>query len=305
MQRYILKRVLETLFTILTVVVAVFFLMRITGDPVMLMIPPDADEEMVAEFKEKYGLDKPIMVQFTTFLVSAVHGDLGESFKWQEPALELVLSKFPATMELAVVAVLMAWGIGIPIGIISAVRRDTLLDRFGKTFSLLGQATPSFWLGIMLILVIGVELRWLPVSGREGPASVIMPAVTISFIMLAATARLSRSAMMDALNSEYVSLARIKGLQNRKVIMVHAFKNSLIPLLTLMSLQFSRLLMGAVVAETIFAWPGIGKLALDAVFARDFPVVQTVVLFSAILFCFANILVDVLYAYIDPRIRYR
>ena len=305
MQRYILKRVLQAIFTILIVVVAVFFLMRITGDPVMLMVPPDADEELVATYKEKYGLDKPIMVQFGNFLLSAVKGDLGTSFKWQEPALSLVLNKFPATLELAVVAALLAWGIGIPIGVISAVRRDTLLDRFGKTFSLLGQATPSFWLGIMLILVVGVELRWLPVSGRAGPSSVIMPAVTISFIMLAATARLSRSAMLDALNSEYVSLARIKGLQNSKVIMVHAFKNSLIPVLTLMSLQFSRLLMGAVVAETIFAWPGIGKLALDAVFARDFPVVQTVVLFSAVLFCFANILVDVLYAYIDPRIRYR
>jgi peptide/nickel transport system permease protein len=204
-----------------------------------------------------------------------------------------------------VAAVILAWGIGIPLGVVTAVRRDSLIDRFGKVFALIGQATPSFWLGVMLMLFLGVMLRWLPVAGREHPESIIMPSVTISFIMLASITRLSRSSMLDALNSEYVTMAHIKGVPRIYVTMIHAFKNALIPVITLMSLQFSRLLMGAVIAETIFSWPGVGKLVLEAVFARDFPVVQTVVLLSATIFCVVNILVDVLYAYIDPRIRYR
>jgi len=305
MQRYIIKRIGQAIFTVLVITVLVFFLMRLSGDPVSIMAPPDATQEYIDALTAKFGLDQPVLVQLWVFLKKAVRGDFGESFRWQQPALGLVFHRFPATMQLGIVAALIAWGVGIPIGLWSAVRRDTWFDRFGKAFALVGQATPSFWLGVMLMLLLGVRLGWLPISGREGWTSVIMPAITISFIMLAGVTRLSRSAMVEALTSEYVTMARIKGVPERAVIVIHAFKNACIPILTLMALQITRLFMGAVVAETIFSWPGLGKMALEAVFARDFPVVQAVVLFSAVLFCTVNILVDVLYAYVDPRIRYR
>lgn len=305
MQRYIFIRLVQAVFTVLAVSVLVFFAMRFSGDPVSLMISPESTPDDVRALKEKFGLDKPIMVQFWRFVKNAAQGDFGESFRWQEPAFKLVLSRFPATLQLGLASILIAWGLGIPIGVVSAVKRDSWFDRFGKIFALLGQATPSFWLGVMLMLLLGVKLRLLPISGREGFSSIIMPALTVSFILLAAVTRLSRSAMLDALNSEYVTMARIKGVPKIYVILLHAFKNALIPVLTLMALQLSYMLMGAVIAETIFSWPGMGKLALEAVFARDYPVIQSVVIFSALIFSLVNILVDVLYAYIDPRIRYR
>jgi peptide/nickel transport system permease protein len=305
MQRYILKRIAQAIFTVLAITALVFFLMRLSGDPVATMAPPDADPELVEMLTSQFGLDKPVIVQFWLFLKQAVQGDFGESFRWQQPALSLVWNRFPATMELALVAAFLAWGIGIPIGIISAVRRDTWPDRFVKAFALFGQATPMFWLGVMLMLLVGVKWDLLPISGREGWTSVILPASSISFMMLASVTRLSRSTMIEALNSEYVTMARLKGVPSHSVILIHAFKNACIPILTLMALQITRLFMGAVVAETIFSWPGLGKLALEAVFSRDFPVVQVVVLFSSALFCTVNILVDILYAYVDPRIRYQ
>ncbi len=304
MQRFILFRIIQAIFTIFVIGTMVFFFMRFSGDPVTLMVPIDADQETIEEIKKEFGLDKPLLVQYLFFVKNAVTGDFGVSFKMDEPALALVWERFPATLELAVTAALLAWLVGIPLGLISAIARDSWFDRFGKTFALFGQATPSFWLGVMLMLFFGVQLDMLPIAGREEPGSLIMPAVTISLIMLASIMRLARSAMLDALNSEFVVMARIKGIRRFQINMIHAFKNASIPLVTLMSLQISRLLMGAVIAETIFSWPGVGKLALDSVYSRDFPVVQAVVLFSAIIFCTINILVDIVYAYIDPRIRY-
>ncbi len=304
MQRFILFRVIQAIFTIFVIGTLVFFFMRLSGDPVTLMVPIDAEPETIEAIKVEFGLDKPLLVQYGYFLKNAVQGDFGLSFKMDEPALALVWDRFPATLELAVTAALLAWLIGIPLGLISAITRDSFFDRFGKAFALIGQATPSFWLGVMLMLFFGVQLDMLPIAGREEPGSLIMPSLTISLIMLAAVMRLARSAMLDALNSEFVVMARIKGIRRFQINMIHAFKNASIPLVTMMSLQISRLLMGAVIAETIFSWPGVGKLALDSVYSRDFPVVQVVVLFSAIIFCTINILVDILYAYIDPRIRY-
>jgi len=304
MQRFILFRIVQAIFTIFVIGTMVFFFMRFSGDPVALMVPIDADQETIEAINQEFGLDKPLLVQYLYFVKNAVKGDFGVSFKMDEPALALVWERFPATLELAVTAALLAWLVGIPLGLISAITRDSWFDRFGKVFALFGQATPSFWLGVMLMLFFGVQLDILPIAGREEPGSLIMPSVTISMIMLAAIMRLSRSAMLDALNSEFVVMARIKGIRRFQINMIHAFKNASIPLVTLMSLQISRLLMGAVIAETIFSWPGVGKLALDSVYSRDFPVVQAVVLFSAIIFCTVNILVDIIYAYIDPRIRY-
>jgi peptide/nickel transport system permease protein len=304
MQRFILFRVLQAIFTIFVIGTLVFFFMRLSGDPVTLMVPIDAEPETIEAIKVEFGLDKPMLVQYGYFLKNAITGDFGMSFKMDEPALALVWGRFPATLELAITAALLAWLIGIPLGLISAITRDSLFDRFGKAFALFGQATPSFWLGVMMMLFFGVQLDMLPIAGREEPGSLIMPSLTISLIMLAAVMRLARSAMLDALNSEFVVMARIKGIRRFQINMIHAFKNASIPLVTMMSLQISRLLMGAVIAETIFSWPGVGKLALDSVYSRDFPVVQVIVLFSAIIFCTINILVDIVYAYIDPRIRY-
>ena len=304
MQRFILFRIIQAVFTVFIIGTLVFFFMRLTGDPVTLLVPIDADPETIERINEEFGLNKPLLVQYLYFLKGAVKGDFGESFKMEEPALELVWKRFPATLELAVTAALLAWLVGIPLGLISAITRDSWFDKFGKIFALLGQATPSFWLGVMLMLFFGVQLDLLPIAGRDEPGSLIMPAVTISFIMLASIMRLTRSSMLDALNSEFVAMARIKGIHRFHINMIHAFKNASIPLVTLMSLQISRLLMGAVIAETIFSWPGVGKLALDAVFSRDFPIIQAVVLFSAVIFCTMNIIVDIIYAYIDPRIRY-
>lgn len=305
MQIYILKRILQSIITIFLIVVIVFFLVRLTGDPVAMMVSPNAEEADVQILKKKLGLDRPILVQLGIFLRSAVRGDFGESFKWQEPALNLVLSRFPATLELAISAILIATLFGLGIGMVSALKQDSVYDRVGKVFSLLGQATPSFWLGVMLMLFFGVKLGWLPVSGRGSLAHLILPASTISLISLASIARLTRSSMIDALKSEYVVMARIKGVPNHFVVLIHALKNASIPILTLMSMQFSYLIAGTVVVETIFSWPGTGRLAIQALLARDFPVIQAFVLFSAFIYITINLVVDLLYAWIDPRIRYR
>ena len=305
MQIYIFKRNLQSIITIFLIVVMVFFLVRLTGDPIVMLVPPDADNADVLLLKKKFGLDRPILIQFFAFLKSAAGGDFGESFKWQEPALELVLSRFPATLELAICAMVIASVCGLSIGMVSALKRDTVYDRCGKVFSLLGQATPGFWLGIMLMLFFGVKLNWLPVSGRGSLLHLILPATTISMISLASIARLTRSSMIDALQSEYVVMARIKGVPKYAVVLIHAFKNASIPILTLMSMQFSYLIAGTVVVETIFSWPGTGRLAIQALLARDFPVVQTFVLFASFIYTTVNLAVDLLYALIDPRIRYR
>ena len=292
MQIYVLKRIVQSIITIFLIVVIVFFLVRLTGDPVAMMVSPDAEEADVQILKKKLGLDRPILVQLGIFLRSAVRGDFGESFKWQEPALDLVLSRFPATLELAISAMLIATLFGLGTGMVSALKQDSVYDRVGKVFSLLGQATPSFWLGVLLMLFFGVKLGWLPAS-------------TISLISLASIARLTRSSMIDALKSEYVVMARIKGVPNHFVVLIHALKNASIPILTLMSMQFSYLIAGTVVVETIFSWPGTGRLAIQALLARDFPVIQAFVLFSAFIYTTINLVVDLLYAWIDPRIRYR
>jgi len=305
MQRYILKRILHAIMTMIAITVIVFFLQRLMGDPVALMVSPDADQEAVEVLKKKLGLDKSVLIQFLAFLKSAARGDFGNSFKWQEPALQLVLSRFPATLELAITAMFFAAVFGLSLGVASAVKPDSFFDRFGKIFSLLGQATPSFWLAVMMMLFFGVKLDWFPISGRGTLLHLFMPATTIGLISLASITRLTRSSMIDALKSDYIVMARIKGVPDRYVIMIHALKNASIPILTMMSMQFSYLITGTVVIETIFSWPGTGRLAIQAFLARDFPVIQVFVLFASFIYVSINLMVDILYAYIDPRIRYQ
>ena len=304
MQRYILSRVFYALISLLLLSVTIFSMVRISGDPVILMAEPGAKEEDLQALRKEFGLDKPIYVQYGVWMSKVVRGDFGKSLYYRVPVLELYLSRLPASIELAGMAMLIATLLGIPIGIFAAVRVNTWLDSFGNIFANLGLALPSFWVGLMLILVFSVDLNWLPSSGSGTAKHIIMPAVALGWVLMASNMRLARSAMLEVLGSEYVKLARIKGLSERLVILKHAFKNAMIPVLTFASIQLALIIQGSVVVETIFAWPGIGRLAYEGISFRDFTVVQTTVLLAGLTIVGVNLLVDILYAYIDPRIRY-
>jgi ABC-type dipeptide/oligopeptide/nickel transport system permease component len=303
-QRYILSRVFYALISLFLLSITVFGLVRITGDPVVLMAEPGAKEEDLQALRREFGLDKPIYVQYGVFIAKLMRGDFGKSLYYRVPVLELYLSRLPATIELAGVAMLISILLGVPIGIFAAVRVNTWLDSFSNIFANLGLALPSFWVGLLLILIFSVDLNWLPSSGAGTAKHIIMPAVALGWVLMASNMRLARSAMLEVLGSEYVKLARIKGLSERLVILKHAFKNAMIPVLTFASIQLALVMNGTVVVETIFAWPGIGRLAYEGISFRDFPVVQTTALLCGLTIVMVNLMVDILYAYIDPRIRY-
>ena len=304
MQRYILTRVFYACVSLFLLSITIFGMVRISGDPVILMAEPGAKEEDLQALRHEFGLDKPIYVQYGVFLSKLVRGDFGKSLYYRVPVWELYLSRLPASVELAGVAMLISIILGIPIGIFAAVRVNTWLDSFGNVFANLGLALPSFWVGLMLILIFSVDLNWLPSSGSGTAKHIIMPALSLGWVLMASNMRLARSAMLEVLGSEYVKLARIKGLSERLVILKHAFKNAMIPVLTFASIQLALVINGTVVVETIFAWPGVGRLAFEGISFRDFPVVQTTVLLAGLTIVAVNLLVDILYAYIDPRIRY-
>lgn len=306
MQGYILKRVIIAAFTVVIVLTVVFFVFRMgAADPVAIMLPPDATPKDARILTEKFGLDKSLIVQYWNFIKNAAHGDFGLSFRYSEPALKVLFTRLPATIQLGLVAFFAAVVIGLFIGIISAVKPDSLIDRFGRVFALAGMSLPTFWVGIMLILFLGVTLRWLPIAGRGSPLHFIMPAFCLSLYPIALITRLARSAMLDALKSDYVLMARIKGVPEFYVILLHAFRNACISLVTVIFSIFGFLILGSVVVETIFTWPGIGRLVIESFFARDYPVVQIFVLFVTFVVVTLNLIVDIVYAYIDPRIRYR
>lgn len=306
MQRYILKRIVIAIFTMYAVLTVVFFVFRMgAADPVSIMLPPDATPKDAKMLTEKFGLDKPLIVQYGNFLKSAIHGDFGLSFRYSEPALEVLFIRFPASLQLGLVAFFMSVLIGLSVGIISAVKPDSFIDRFGRVFALGGMSVPNFWVGIMLILFLGVQLRWLPIAGRGTPLHYIMPAFCLSLYPIALLTRLSRSAMLDALKSDYVVMARIKGVPEIRVILIHAFKNACISIVTVIFGIFGAIILGSVVIESMFSWPGIGRLVIESFFARDYPVVQVFVLFVTFLVVMLYLLLDIVYAYIDPRIRYQ
>jgi peptide/nickel transport system permease protein len=305
MQRYLVQRVLQGLLTLLAISVIVFLLSRWSGNPLDVMLPDEATEEDYVRAAKHWGLDKPLPVQYLAFLGHALQGDFGRSIRLREPALKLVLARLPATLQLAGAAMAISLIIAVPIGVISAVHRDTLLDAGGKVIALVGQSMPSFWLGIVLIWVFAVMLGWLPSSGRGGLQHYILPAIALGWYQVAALMRLIRSSMLDVLDSEFVKLARVKGVTPPVVVWKHCLRNAAIPPLTYFGVIAAVLLTGSVVTETVFSWPGIGLLAIDAVRYRDFPLVQTIVLLFAVTFILVNLIVDVLYAYIDPRIRYQ
>ena len=270
------------------------------------MLPFDATAEDRARVEQQWGLDRPLHIQYFNFMGQAFSGNFGESIKWQgHTAMGLVKDKFPATLLLAVVAIAVALAISIPIGVLSAVKRDTVFDYAGKVIALLGQSLPAFWLGLVLMWVFAVQLGLVQTSGRGGPTSFILPAVSIGWFLVAALMRLVRSSMLDVMDSEYVKLARIKGLGEGKVIWKHALRNAAIAPLTYFGIIFGGLLVGSVSIETVYAWPGVGLLAYEAVLSRDFPVMQAIVIIFAGIFIATNLVVDILYAYLDPRIRYQ
>ena len=304
MLRLILMRLIQVPLVILAMSLLVFVFLNASGDPVLLLLPFDASPEDVEEMRKALGLDKPLMVRYGIFLWDAIHGDFGVSLRSHQPALSIVLDALPATIELALAAMLVATVISIPLGITAAVKRGGTIDMTATVVSVLGQSMPVFWLGILLIMLFSVTLHWFPVSGRGGISSLILPAVTLGWYMNALMTRMTRTAMLEVLSEPYIITARAKGLPERLVIMKHAFRNARVPIITIWGLQAGTMLTGTVVTETVFSWPGIGLLAVQAVQARDYMVVQAVVVFIAGIFIIANLFVDILYAYLDPRIRY-
>jgi ABC-type dipeptide/oligopeptide/nickel transport system permease component len=281
----------------------VFGLVHLSGDPVLLMVSSDAPPDVVATTRHALGFDRPLHRQFTDYVARAARGDLGVSLRSSLPVATLIRERLPATVELTVAALLIAVAVAIPAGIVSAVKRGSALDRLAMVGAVAGQAVPIFWLALLLIAFFGVYLRWLPVFGRGSLAHLVLPAVSLSTVILGRLARLVRSSMLEVLGQDYVRTARAKGVGEVRVLAGHALKNAAIPIVTLLGLQFAQLLGGAVVTETIFAWPGIGRLVVEAIFNRDFPVVQGVVLVVSLIFVAVNLLVDLAYVALDPRIR--
>ena len=305
MRTYVLRRLWQSAVTLLGVSVFVFVILRVLpGDPAKMLLPEGAPQSAVDELNRHLGLREPLHVQYGIFLRSVFRGDFGQSFQYRAPALSVVVERLPATAQLTLAAMILTVFFGVTIGIVAAVRRGTAYDYAGTALAVLGQSLPNFWLGIMLILLFGVALRWLPTSGFEGWRHLILPGVTLAAFPTALVARLTRSSMLETLNKDFVRTGRAKGLSEGRVVLRHALRNAAIPVLTVIGLQIGTLLGGAVITESVFAWPGMGKLIVDAIFFRDFPVVQTVLIFAATVFVVINLVVDLLYTVIDPRIRY-
>jgi peptide/nickel transport system permease protein len=303
MRQYIVKRIGYCLLSLFLLSLTIFFFVRVTGDPATLLVEPGASPDDIAAIHHQFGLDRPLLVQYGLFMVSVLSGDLGQSFYYRTPVLELYWSRLPYSVMLATAAMAFSLLLGIPSGILAAVRVGRFWDSAGKVFALLGLSLPSFWVGLVLILVFSVYLGWLPSSGSGTPLHLIMPAFALGWYFAASHMRLTRSSMLEVLGSEYVKLARLKGLPQALVIGKHAFKNALIPVLTLAGINFVIMISVAVVVETVFAWPGVGRLLYEGVAFRDFPVVQGTVLMLGAMTVTVNLIVDILYAVIDPRIR--
>jgi peptide/nickel transport system permease protein len=303
MRQFIIRRSGYSLISLLVLSLTIFMFVRVTGDPASLFVEPGASEDDIAAIREKFGLNRPLWEQYGLFMGSLFRGDLGQSFYYQTPVFELYLDRLPNSLLLAAVAMGFSLIVGIPSGILAAVRVGQFWDNFGKMFTLLGLSLPSFFVGLVLILLFSVYLGWLPSSGAGGPLHLIMPAFALGWFFAAAHMRLTRSSMLEVLGSEYVKLARLKGLPQSLVIGKHAFKNALIPVITLAGINLVLMINVAVVVETVFAWPGIGRLLYEGISFRDFPVVQGVVIMGGAMIVAVNLLVDVVYAVIDPRIR--
>ena len=306
MSHYLIKRFLHSIIIIIGISVAVFFVSRMTGDPVSLMVDFTATKEDRAAIRHDLGLDKPMAVQYLIFLKGAVKGDFGDSIRYGEPALQLVWQRIPVTLRLVGFTMSGALLLALPIGIASALKRNSFFDLIGMGISFLGQSIPSFWLGIMLIMIVGVKFRLLPISGYGGGdiTHMILPGITLGSFAVAAFARITRSSMLEVLDMDYVQTARAKGQQELKVIIGHALRNALIPIVTILGLHIAYAIGGAVITEQIFAYPGVGWLSIQSIYNRDFPVIQAIVMAVSVGVVLINFSVDILYTVIDPRIRY-
>ena len=323
MGQYLVRRVFQTIIVIFGVTLLAFLTLHMAGDPTYLFVSERASEEEVAETRAKLGFDRPLYQQYLSYISGLMRGDLGNSLRTRTPAFELVMERLPATLELTLFAMAISIVFAIPIGIFSAMRRGTALDGGVMLFAMFGQSIPSFWLGIMLILFVALHLQWLPISGhvpvlqplldgdiglavRNTPEAIrhlILPAITLGVFSLSRNARLIRSSMLEVLSQDYVTTAKAKGLRSRVVVTRHAFRNALIPFVTIVGLEFGFLLSGVVVIETVFSWPGVGRLVFNSINQRDIPVVQAAVVFFSVLFVVLNLIVDVVYTFLDPRIR--
>lgn len=304
MWRFLLTRLLSSAFALFTITLIVFGLSHLSGSPIDALLPDDATAEQIEKLTSVWGLDQPLHVQYGTFLANAVQGDFGTSLKWpDESAMGFVLGRMPLTLQLGGVAILMSVVIAVPIGVVAAVRRNSIIDSTAQVFALLGQSIPNFWLGIVLIWVFAVGLGWFPTSGTGGAGHIVLPAIAIAWFQISALSRLTRSAMLEVLDAEYIKLARIKGVAEWKVIWKHALRNAAIVPLTYFGILAASVLTGSVVIESVFSWPGMGWAAIEAVRARDFPVVQAVIVAYAVIYLLSTTAVDLLYAVVDPRIR--
>src|SRR5712692_10917328 len=295
-----LARALVALWLVSTVV---FVVMRLSGDPVPLLLPPDAPRSEVFRVRAELGLDRPLPVQYAVFLGSVARGDFGRSIHFREPAMRVVFGYLPATLELGLTAFILAVLVAVPVGLVSAIRRNTFVDQVAMGVALVGQSAPTFFLGILFILVLSLQAGFFPTSGRGEWRHLVLPALTLGAFAMASIARLTRSAVLEVLRADFVRTARAKGVSETLVIVKHTLRNAALPIITITGLQFGTLLGGAVVTETVFAWPGIGRLAIQSIYNRDYPVVQCTVFLSAVLFIVINFCIDLVYGLLDPRVR--
>ena len=304
MLRFVLFRVLQSLIALAILSVVVFVLARTTGDPLHLILPMSATEEDYANARRYLGLDRPYVEQYLSFVGRAITGDFGTSIRARRPVIELIKERLPNSLRLALFAMGVSLAMAFPLGVMAAVKKGGAIDRTAQVIAVLGQSLPTFWVAIVLVEIVAGRLQWLPAGGIEGFASYVLPGFTLGWFVVAGIMRLLRSGMLEVLDSEYVKLARLKGVVEHRVVWVHALKNALIPVVTFAGIYFSILVTTAIVVETVFAWPGLGRLAYEAISSRDFPVIQAVVLTTAAIVAVVNLSVDCVYAFIDPRIRY-
>lgn len=297
------RRLGELLIVLFGISLVSFLMLHLTGDPAIAILGPDYTEEALVQLRQELGLDKPLLVQYLDFLGGAVRGDFGMSTRYRQPALDLFLERVPATIELTVASLLVSVVVGITVGVLAAVFRNTGLDTVVRAGALIGQAIPGFFLGILTIIVFGAQLNWLPTGGRGTIAHLVLPSIALGTYYAAITARFVRGSMLEVLHSDYVRTARAKGMRRAMVIVKHALRNALVGVVTLIGLQLGNLLGGAVVIETVFSWPGVGRLAVQAIYARDFPLVQVIIMIAAFIFVVVNLITDLTYRLLDPRIR--
>ncbi|MFQ6029911.1 MAG: ABC transporter permease [Dehalococcoidia bacterium] len=304
MQRFIIRRLFIAIAVLWIVSVIIFAMSRAAGDPRHIFLDDYATQEDWDHLTKGLGLDKPYYQQYLIFLGNALKGDLGDSFPQSRPVMEIIRERIPATLQLGVTAFVFSVVVGMPLGVLSAVRRGSLLDTAGKVFSLVGQSAPVFWIGLMLMFLFAVKLELLPSFGRKEATSIILPAITLGWFFVAANLRLVRSGMLDVLDSEYIKLARAKGVSSRMIVWKHGLRNALIPAITYAGVTLGGLVTGSVVVENVFAWPGIGQLAIQSLFGNDYPVLQGVVIVFTLMYVLTSLLIDIIYSYVDPRIRY-